>query len=257
MITKAIVEDASDKYLVKVRIPFYNRASIAPRRVLDEDLPEATICSLPNSGLNLRKGDVVFVSFEDGDIGRPVIIGCLYTDKVKDIGASIFVDSLDVKTNAKLPKSTSIGEVSSNELQRLKGVKDSIQWQIDTLQTNIDNKGSLYKHKVSFSIPGYDTSVYINLLTNSSTPLVVSDFVDSRNYGNPNTIDSISNIWGNRYYSGSTKRGVGILMSVSYNDNQGQWRELVMNIINYDGTVDVLELGQSSLGNFSDTVTKL
>lgn len=264
MVTKAIVEDASDKYLVKVRIPFYDRASVAPRKVLDADLPSATVCSLPNSGLNLRKGDIVFVSFEDDDIGRPVIVGCLYTDKINNTRASILANSIDVDTDAKLPKSTSIGDVSGEELQRIKGVSDNIQGQIDTLQTEIgtlqtdvDKKSALYAHKVSFGISSYSISVYINLLTNSSTPLVVSDFVDSSNNGNPNTIDKISNIWGTRHYSGATYRGVGILMSVSYNTNAEEWRALVMNVINYDGTVDVIELQQSSLDNFSDTVTKL
>ena len=138
MITKAIVEDASDRYSVKVRIPFYDRASVAPRRVLDEDLPQATICTLPNSGLNVRKGDIVFVSFEDDDIGRPVIVGCLYTNKVSDTGANIFAETLGVATNAKLPKSTSIGDVSSEELQRLVGLEDNAQGQIDTLQEDLD-----------------------------------------------------------------------------------------------------------------------
>ena len=250
MITKAIVEDASDRYLIKVRIPFYDRASIAPRRVLDEDLPQATICSLPNSGLNVRKGDIVFVSFEDDDIGRPVIVGCLYTDKVSDTGANIFAETLSVVTDAKLPKSTSIGDVSSEELQRLKGVSDNIQGQIN-------EKSKIYAHKVSFYVSEYGTEVFVNLLTGSKTALTVSDFIDSSGHGVPSTIDRITNAWGCKEPdAGHTMLGVSIGFSIDYSDSASDWRGLNMSII-YSDTIDVVGLQQSDLVNFSDTVTSL
>ena len=258
MITKAIVEDASDRYSVKVRIPFYDRASVAPRRVLDEDLPQASICTLPNSGLNVRKGDIVFVSFEDDDIGRPVIVGCLYTDKVSDTGANIFAETLRVATNAKLPKSTSIGDVSSKELQRLKGVSDNIQGQIDALQTNVDNKSTLYAHKVSFYVSSCDTQVFVNLLTGDKTELTASDFIDSSNHGVPQTFNKVINSWGYQQPDhGHTWLGVSIMFAIDYSESAGDWRGVVMSMVRSDDTVDTIELQQSDLDSFSDTVTPI
>lgn len=279
MVTKAIVADISDKYNIKVRIPIYNRASFANQKTVEADLPTATSCVLPNSSLNLRVGDIVYVSFEDDDKGRPVILGCLYMESGNgSTCGSIFADSINVTANAVLPSETSIGKVSSKELGFLTGMRENAQFQIDTLsrqfqssqedvsdlqdavetlRIDVGNKSTLYAHKVSFYISNLQTTVYINLLTNSSTPLVVSDLIDSQNFGNPDTIDKITNTWGIRYYSGATERGVGILMSVSYNNNQEEWRALVMNVINYDGTVEVVELTQSSISGFSDTVIRL
>ena len=137
MITKAIVDDVSDKYEIKVRIPILDRASVDPRYVADAYLPSAPICTLPNTGLNLRKGDVVWVAFENGDQSRPVVVGCLYMDKVSETEASIILNSLSVSADAELPQNTTIGEVSSEELGYLKGLESNVQAQIDEINNVI------------------------------------------------------------------------------------------------------------------------
>lgn len=137
MITKAIVDDVSDKYEIKVRIPILDRASVDPRYVADAYLPSAPICTLPNTGLNLRKGDVVWVAFENGDQSRPVVVGCLYMDKVSETEASIILNSLSVSADAELPQNTTIGEVSSEELGYLKGLGSNVQAQIDEINNVI------------------------------------------------------------------------------------------------------------------------
>lgn len=142
MVTKAIVADVSDKYNIKVRIPIYNRASFANQKTVDADLPAATSCVLPNSSLNLRVGDIVYVSFEDDDTGRPVILGCLYMESGNgSTCGSIFADSINVKANAVLPSETSIGKVTSKELGFLTGMRENTQYQIDELTKKVNTSG--------------------------------------------------------------------------------------------------------------------
>ena len=142
MVTKAIVSDVSDKYNIKVRIPIYNRVSFATQRTVEADLPSATSCVLPNSSLNLRVGDIVYVSFEDDDTGRPVILGCLFKESGNgSTASSISAESINVTATAVLPSETSIGKVTSKELGFLTGMRENTQYQIDALTRKVDTSG--------------------------------------------------------------------------------------------------------------------
>lgn len=135
MITKAIVEDASNPCYVKVRIPTYDAIEDARGGTLNKDLSYATICALPNSDNNVQNGDVVFVSFEDDDLGKPVIIGHLVKEEKGKSYSDASFRLLNTKSTTTLYKDTYIGDVTPQEIASLKGIKFNIQEQFNNINT--------------------------------------------------------------------------------------------------------------------------
>ena len=133
MLTKAYVEEIVDEYRVKVRIPIFNGLSSSPNATPTEQLSISPICAIPGGKYNYSVGDIVFVTFEDNDLGRPVILGQLYADIDNKGLASLTLDSLVVKQSATLPADTSIGNVSAESIKNLQGIRLPVQQQIDSL----------------------------------------------------------------------------------------------------------------------------
>lgn len=140
MVTKAIVEEIISEYQVRVRVPFYNSIKGASFATPTEDLSIAAICTLPNTYNTIHLGDIVFVSFEDNDISKPVVLGILYkedgnidTNNMLDMEVKLF------KTHSTtiLSEDTTIGNVTPFEIRQLGGVKDNIQAQLDALDARL------------------------------------------------------------------------------------------------------------------------
>lgn len=127
MVTKAIIEGIISDYEVTVSIP-----------LLETTSSEALICTLPQGRFIPKIGDVVFVAFEDYDIGRPVVIGCLFKESGNISEESLNLADLNVSSTTKLSKQTTIGEVKYTELQCLKGLTDNLQYTIDNLTSRIE-----------------------------------------------------------------------------------------------------------------------
>ena len=138
MVTKGIVEDITNPYKVKVRLPVYDAVEGSRDATAIKDLSYATICTLPNTANNVEKGDVVFVSFEDNDLSKPVIIGHLFRDTELSTRNDLDIRMLITNSTTKLYKETYIGDVKPSELQMLIGLKANIQLQIDNLQEQIN-----------------------------------------------------------------------------------------------------------------------
>lgn len=137
MLTKAYVEEIVDEYRVKVRIPIFNGLSSSPNATPTEQLSISPICAIPGGKYNYSVGDIVFVTFEDNDLGRPVILGQLYADIDNQGLASLTLDSLVVKQSATLPSDTSIGNVSAESIKNLQGIRLPVQQQIDSLSGGV------------------------------------------------------------------------------------------------------------------------
>ena len=138
MITKAIVEEVLSPYEVKVRVPILDRSLSSSLATSTENLNTATICSLPNCYTNPQVGDVVFVGFEDNTYYKAVILGYLTREAMTPTYSDITFGNLTVNSFANLPLNTTIGDVTSQELVCLNGIKDNIQKQINNLEDKLN-----------------------------------------------------------------------------------------------------------------------
>ena len=127
MITKAIVVSIVPPNKFKVRMPIFNGFSGQQGATPDDQLNDATLCTLPNSNNIVNVGDIVYVAFEDNDAGRPVILGHLYTGTSKtNTTIDLNIRELNVKdsqsmgktsiASASLPKNTAIGDITYDDL---------------------------------------------------------------------------------------------------------------------------------------------
>ena len=80
MIVRGIVEDVF-KNQAKVRIPIFDQVYEASLGVEFNSLSDATICIPPKFKMNLKKGDLVFITFEDNDRYKPIIVGYIYNEE--------------------------------------------------------------------------------------------------------------------------------------------------------------------------------
>lgn len=135
MVTKGIVEEIINIYQAKVRLPVYDGFADTKNATPSNELTIASICNIPNIYNTIAVGDIVYVAFEDNDLGNPVILGQLYKEEMHTLADiklnSANINQLTVNKNASLPQNTSIGSISSKEIAALSGVKDNIQNQID------------------------------------------------------------------------------------------------------------------------------
>lgn len=156
MVTKGIVEQVLKNNTVRVRLPVYDRPVIANVYNSLNDLSIASICTLPNTRLNLQKGDIVFVTFEDNDFAKPVILGCLYSEYMSKSLPEITLNSLAVSVNTHLSSDTYIGNVLPQDIENLTGTSGNLQAQINLLvniASELDNRVYDLEH------PTYKASV--------------------------------------------------------------------------------------------------
>lgn len=147
MITKGIVQEKIDEYTIRVRLPIYDGTEKSQQGTPNSSLSLATICSLPNSSSFVEVGDIVFVAFEDDDMGKPVIIGHLFKEAVTNTKINLELNSLTTNSNTKLYKDTWIGNVNPIEISYLEGVNSPIQAQLNYIL----NKLNEIKSVTSFS----------------------------------------------------------------------------------------------------------
>lgn len=138
MITKGIVEELISPYAARVRIPILDNVTNTSYGTRTEDLPIATICSLPNCTLNPQVGDIVFVAFEYNAIDKVVILGYLSAAALNDTLSDANFGNIDVSYSARLPEDTTIGSITPQEISFLSGLTDNIQKQLNSLKEQQD-----------------------------------------------------------------------------------------------------------------------
>ena len=138
MLTKGyIVEIPLNDNKYKVRVPFYENAV----ENSEEVILTATLSQSPGIVKGYSIGDCVYLSFEDNDISRPVIIGKLLND-TGNIAENIKATNLEVSGKVVLPQNTSIGGVTPENIRSLIGNTNNLKWQIEE---SLSNKGDVTK----------------------------------------------------------------------------------------------------------------
>lgn len=141
MITKGKIIEVVDNYSYRVRIPIFDSIENALDFTADSDLAIAVSCSSPASKNFYSVGDIVFVSFEDNDYGRPIILGHLnYEGNItkQDIDLqAVTINSLSVLDSVILPDTTVIGDIPYSKLFYIINVKKDIQEQFDDINIKI------------------------------------------------------------------------------------------------------------------------
>lgn len=130
---KGIIEAISGN-TATVRIPELNKIDGAVGATPSNELATSVICTLPGYIPNLRVGDIVIVGLENFNVAKPIILGLLFNDNVKNRQPDIFAGSINVSVNATLPKDTTIGEVSAATIEHLIGLESNAQLQLNELK---------------------------------------------------------------------------------------------------------------------------
>lgn len=138
MITKAIIDDVTDQYHVRVRIPFFDRTDSSAVKTPSSNIPQSITCSVPGMHCNFREGDVVLVGFEDNEPGKPIILGSLFRETGGLSIPDAELNGLVVNANAVLPGQTTIGDVTATEISCLKGAQSNIWWEIEQIKKRLD-----------------------------------------------------------------------------------------------------------------------
>lgn len=166
MITKGIVEqiDRNNPYTAKVRIPVFNKAQGVVGATPTNQLYTASICCLPNCNPNIKVGDVVYVSFEDNYIDKPIILGHLYNG-ISNLNTTVGIktDSVEATVTARLPADTNIGDTTSNDFVNLRNTRSNLQGQIDLLSQNA-NSLSNYVDIVTAPKPWIGDKDWVNVI---------------------------------------------------------------------------------------------
>lgn len=140
MITKAIIKrlyTTEDNHYI-IYIPFLRKANMDEK---DATLEATALCI---SGINneYKVDDVVYISFEDNKINKPVILGKLFTinENKDEITTTITARTQETLELNKLPINTIIGETN------IKSLKDKIDYILGI--KNLDSKDVIYNNSL-------------------------------------------------------------------------------------------------------------
>lgn len=118
-ITKKLNVDSSK---VTVRLPIFETANNNEANVHNPFEVETSIMMTPGNFLGYNVGDVVIIGFEDNDYSKPIILGKLFISVEEKNTVKEVTDQLSVGSTAELPENTSIGNVSSKDIEALSGM---------------------------------------------------------------------------------------------------------------------------------------
>lgn len=118
----------------KIYIPIFKRAGEPQNNPLGASEMYATLCYNPGAENGYRVGDIVYISFENNQMGEPVILGKLFLNKTQEVENTTYIlgDELNISTSAKLPMNTTIGDRSGEDI-------DALFRRVDNTENRLDN----------------------------------------------------------------------------------------------------------------------
>lgn len=152
MITKGIIEEILSPYSARVRLPIFDSIKEAQNSVTTGNLRIASICSLPNCTNLLAVNDIVFVGFEDDDLGKPIILGNLVREQTSIANPAISGYSLDIEKSVNIPGNVNINNTDSIDLTQLIGLKCNVQAALNQITANISDIPSALSWQTPMSV---------------------------------------------------------------------------------------------------------
>lgn len=138
MITKAFIQDVINPHTVRVRIPMYNKLDGTQGSTPKSELPLAPICTVANIINDPHPGDVVFVSFEDDDLSKPIVLGYLSLANMGLSYTDIVCDDLEAKGEIRLSEDMVVGEIKYENIFQLKNLNENVVEKFQEIDRLID-----------------------------------------------------------------------------------------------------------------------
>lgn len=146
MITKGIIQSINGNKFI-VRLPVLEKPGLINVTTSLNNTLEATLNTPPGLYDAYNINDVVFVSFEDNQINKPIILGkLLLNEKENNVTSQLSINSLNVTGIANLPKNTRIGNINYGDLESAVNI-------INTL--GIDPSGTIITYEMVVKALGY------------------------------------------------------------------------------------------------------
>lgn len=194
MVLRAIIKDQIDSFTYRLYIPKFNSINKVNSSF------EAKVCSQINSNHTYRIDDSVYVSFENDDNFNPVILGLVTDDS---IASNVDINSGNITNKAILPFDTTIGNISAQEINSIKGLKSNLNDQLkhidneySSIFNNIDDiNNNIKQHNSRLLI--FDTSIKsINDKIDLENKLIGDEYDESEDtiFGRLNASDKLINL---------------------------------------------------------------
>ena len=105
----------------KIYVPIFRRAGEPENNPSGASIMYATLCYNPGAENGYRVGDVVYISFENNQMGEPIILGKLFLNNTQESENTTYLigDELNISKSAKLPMNTTIGDVKLSNIENL------------------------------------------------------------------------------------------------------------------------------------------
>ena len=229
MITKGIIlERIIGTNTYYVRIPYLETSGVGVSRLV------ATVSDNPAISEEYKVDDVVYISFEEHQANKPVIIGKLYVEGSGHRGSANF-EALNVSTKVNLPKDTTIGGKDLSQLLN----------KVENNPISGSDAKHIYRHAITITCTD-DSVIKLIVICSIGSDFTIANLLKTFNLtGIPLESGSI--------LIGSTSK-IYYVTDCSVFYHIGEESNISVSYIDSDNTSQIIRLGMSEV---SDSVIDL